>query len=63
VIWLAPLAIDVLDGVAAIATGGDHTCALMESGGIRCWGSSVFGQIGVSPPDSTRPKLVEGLCW
>jgi alpha-tubulin suppressor-like RCC1 family protein len=33
-------------GVAALAAGGSHSCALTESGGVRCWGSNWYGQIG-----------------
>ena len=36
-----------LGGVATrLAAGGEHTCALMDTGGLRCWGSSNFGQLG-----------------
>jgi alpha-tubulin suppressor-like RCC1 family protein len=31
--------INVGGSVLAIETGTDHTCALMASGGVRCWGS------------------------
>lgn len=35
-----------LTGVAAVAAGGLHTCALMENSGIKCWGFGAFGQLG-----------------
>lgn len=30
-----------------ISAGGDHTCAVAESGNLYCWGSNRFGQIGI----------------
>ena len=29
-----------------IATGGQHTCALLKNKCIKCWGSNEFGQLG-----------------
>ena len=37
---------DALTGARAIATGGAQTCALMSTGGMRCWGSNSRGQLG-----------------
>jgi alpha-tubulin suppressor-like RCC1 family protein len=47
----------VLSGVQAIATGGSHTCALMMTGGIRCWGDNGLGQLadGTWTDRSTPP--------
>ena len=31
----------------AITAGSNHTCALLDTGQVRCWGSYFFGQLGV----------------
>jgi len=33
-------------GVVQVACGHAHTCALLESGAVRCWGSAQNGQLG-----------------
>jgi alpha-tubulin suppressor-like RCC1 family protein len=32
--------------VTALAAGDAHTCALDESGAVRCWGDDRSGQVG-----------------
>jgi alpha-tubulin suppressor-like RCC1 family protein len=35
-----------LSGVTAITVGSFHTCALLTSGQVRCWGDNFSGQLG-----------------
>lgn len=50
-------------GVAAIAAGDFHTCALTTSGGVLCWGSNASGGIGdgSAAPQRYSPVPVVGL--
>ena len=44
---------DVALGGRAIAltAGVSHTCALLDTGAIRCWGDGMFGQLGYGNTD------------
>lgn len=33
-------------GVVALAAGNSDTCALLATGGVRCWGYNAFGELG-----------------
>ena len=35
----------------AIAAGGDHTCAILVGGGVKCWGDNWNGQLGYDSID------------
>jgi hypothetical protein len=41
-----------------VAAGGQHACALLNTGEVRCWGRNDLNQVGVSTMNQTR--CVEG---
>jgi alpha-tubulin suppressor-like RCC1 family protein/cytoskeletal protein CcmA (bactofilin family) len=58
-----PALVSGLSDVSRIALGGyHHTCALLTSGSVRCWGLNDSGALGDgSTASSTSPTLVSGL--
>ncbi len=44
---LTPTAVSgISSGVLSIATGIEHTCALLSPGSVKCWGNNFAGAIG-----------------
>jgi alpha-tubulin suppressor-like RCC1 family protein len=56
---LNPAGTGPLVGVRAIAAAIQHSCAVLVSGQVRCWGLDLLGALGNGPGgSSTRPIVV-----
>lgn len=63
-VYLTPVTANVGSGtVMQVAVGGSHTCVLLDTGGVRCWGSNGNGELGlgfISDPNP-QPQTPTGL--
>jgi hypothetical protein len=55
----APLSGAIVTGALSIAAGGGHTCALLENGGMKCWGRNSSKQLGAGLPLSVYSTPVD----
>jgi len=59
---ILPTFVTGLTGVTQISAGYGHTCAVLNTGRINCWGDNAFGQLGRgSKLESSYPVEVSGI--
>jgi alpha-tubulin suppressor-like RCC1 family protein len=48
--------------IKAVSSGTTHTCVLLSSGGVRCWGGNEVGQLGDGTTNSrTSPGATNAI--
>ena len=43
--------------VAAVAVGGEHTCAVTTQAGVKCWGLNLRGELGTQTTELCGPSF------
>jgi alpha-tubulin suppressor-like RCC1 family protein len=52
--------VNIGGSVVQITAGENHTCVLLASRSVRCWGYNSFGQLGYGVPGSVAVPAAAG---
>lgn len=54
-----PIRVKGISKAVSLSSGGHHSCAVLESGVVQCWGSNSANQLGLPKPQFQYVKFVE----
>ncbi len=54
----APTTVPGLDPTKSLGTGGGHTCAVLRSSTLACWGRNDYGQLGDGSTSMRRAPVI-----
>ncbi|HTQ68753.1 MAG TPA: hypothetical protein VMI13_08685 [Solirubrobacteraceae bacterium] len=61
----SPVEVVTVSNPSQLTLGGEHTCALLSSGHVECWGGDGYGQLGggaeANSTGSLTPVEVQGI--
>lgn len=56
----APVRVRGLAHAVQISSAGDHSCALLANGLVKCWGSDPYSQLGYATPRAVTIRGISG---
>jgi alpha-tubulin suppressor-like RCC1 family protein len=56
-----PVEVPGIEDAVGLFAGSRHTCAVLRSGKLVCWGNSARGQVGFVGAGGERPHVLEGM--
>jgi alpha-tubulin suppressor-like RCC1 family protein len=62
--WSAPVTVSGISNAISVNTNpsGNHTCSVLSTGAVKCWGENTYGQLGNnSTTNSNSPVTVSGI--
>ena len=58
----SPVEVSGLSNAVSVSAGGNHSCAVLGTGGVRCWGLNDSGQLGDGTTINRNvPVIVSGI--
>jgi alpha-tubulin suppressor-like RCC1 family protein len=55
-----PVTVNGIANATSVSAGYSHSCAVLSSGAVQCWGDNFIGQLGNGTTDSAFPGQVLG---